>query len=132
MSSAADRADGGELPRLARAVLLFALAQGALVAAVAWGLQRFVWADWASASAVRASAWVAVVVQCFTFAIARLVARRQVIAGWGVGVLLRFAVVAVWALVGAKALGLPGSPALLSLVLFLFLSTLLEPLFLHL
>jgi hypothetical protein len=47
-------------------------------------------------------------------------------------VLLRFAVVAAWALVGASALGLPGAPALLSLVLFLFLSTLLEPLFLQL
>jgi Na+/H+ antiporter NhaC len=42
------------------------------------------------------------------------------------------ALVAAWALVGASALGLPGAPALLSLVLFLFLSTLLEPLFLQL
>jgi hypothetical protein len=128
----ADVSDSASLSRLLRAVALFGVAQALLVAAAAWGLQRYVWTDWAGGSAVRASGWLAVVVQCFTFAIARLVARRQVIAGWGVGVLLRFAVVAAWALVGASALGLPGAPALLSLVLFLFLSTLLEPLFLQL
>jgi hypothetical protein len=120
------------VPTILRATALFVVAQGVAVAMAAWALQRWVWPYGAAAAAVRASALVAVGVQCFTFAIARLVAQRQVIAGWGVGVVLRFAVVAVWALVGADALGLPGSPALLSLVLFLFLSTLLEPLFLHL
>ncbi|MBU6367340.1 MAG: hypothetical protein KJT01_14090 [Gemmatimonadetes bacterium] len=117
---------------LVRAVMLFTVAQAAVVALAAWALQRFMWPYGAAAEAVRASAVVAVVVQVFTFAVARLVARQQVIAGWGVGVLMRFAAVAAWGLVGAKALGLPGSPALLSLVLCFFLSTLLEPLFLHL
>lgn len=69
--------------------------------------------------------------QTFTFAVARLVARQQVIAGWGLGVLLRFASVAFWALLGIKALGLVAGPALLSLVVFYFLSTLVEPLFLN-
>jgi uncharacterized membrane protein len=80
---------------------------------------------------VRASAWLAVGVQVVTFAIARLVARQNVVAGWGLGVLLRFAAVAMWAFLGVKALGLAPSPALLSLVIFFFVSTLIEPLFLN-
>lgn len=120
------------LVRSLRAVGLFALAQAALVTVAAWVLRRFVWTDWAGGEAVRASAWLAVGVQCVTFVVARLVARRQMLAGWGLGVAVRFLVVAAWAFAGAQALGLPGGPALVSLVLFLFLSTLLEPLFLQL
>ena len=67
----------------------------------------------------------------FTFAIAMLVARTQVMAGWGLGVLLRFATVAFWAFLGAKALGLPSTPALMSLVVFYFVSTVIEPIFLN-
>ena len=69
--------------------------------------------------------------QSVTFAIARLVARENVIAGWGLGVVLRFATVAFWAFLGIKALGIPSAPALLSLVTFYFVSTLVEPLFLN-
>jgi hypothetical protein len=49
------------------------------------------------------------------------------LAGWGVGVLLRFVVLAAYALVGAKALGLPLAPALISLVAFFFVTSLVEP-----
>ena len=45
--------------------------------------------------------------------------------------LLRFATVGAWAFLGIKALGLPSGPALLSLVGFYFVSTLVEPLFLN-
>ena len=117
--------------RLFRALLGFTAAQGTLVVAIALVMQRFVWPDPASAAAVRASAWLAVIVQTFTFAIAMLVARTQVMAGWGLGVLLRGVTVAFWAFLGADALGLPSTPALISLVVFYFVSTVIEPIFLN-
>ena len=116
---------------LMRALLLFTVAQGALVLCIAVLLERFVYTDPAAAGAVTASAWLAFGVQTVTFAIARLVARENVIAGWGLGVVLRFATVAFWAFLGIKALGIPSAPALLSLVTFYFVSTLVEPLFLN-
>ena len=122
---------GGTPARFLPALLAFTAVQAVLVAGLAFGLTRLVWTDVASGQAVRASAWLAVVVQVFTFAIARLVAREQVIAGWGLGVLLRFATVAAWGFFGVEALGLPSGPALLSLVGFYFVSTLIEPLFLN-
>jgi hypothetical protein len=114
-----------------RALVRFTAVQGVLVGLGCVLLQQLVFTDAASASAVRASAWLAFTVQILTFAIARLVSRENVIAGWGIGVILRFATVALWALLGVKALGLPLSPALLSLVCFYFVSTLVEPLFLN-
>ncbi len=123
--------DRVEPNRMFRSLLRFTVVQVVLVAAAAVLMQRFVWTDPASAGAVRASAWLAVIVQTFTFAIALLVARTQVMAGWGLGVLLRFASVAFWAFLGVKALGLPTTPALLSLVVFYFVSTMIEPIFLN-
>ncbi|WP_309669919.1 hypothetical protein [Gemmatimonas sp.] len=117
--------------RMVRALLGFTAAQVTLVVVAAYVMQRFVWTDPASAGAVRASAWLAVIVQTFTFAIAMLVARTQVMAGWGLGVLLRGATLAFWAFLGAEALGLPSSPALVSLVVFYFVSTVIEPIFLN-
>lgn len=114
-----------------RALLGFTVAQVLLVLLMSWLLQRFVWPDDVSAAAVQASAWMAVMVQTVTFAIARVVARQNIIAGWGLGVLIRFATVAFWAFLGIKALGLAPGPALLSLVAFYFVSTLIEPLFLN-
>lgn len=114
-----------------RAVLVFTIAQGLLVAVVALVLMQFVWTDARSAHAIQASAWLSVGVQVVTFSIARVVAQQQVIAGWGVGVLLRFAIVAFWAFLGIAALGLAETPALMSLVIFFFVSTLIEPIFLN-
>ncbi len=120
------------VPRsILRALLAFTIAQAVLVMVIAFVLARFVWTDVESARAIQASAWLAVGVQVVTFAIAKLVARQQVIAGWGLGVVLRFAMVAFWAFLGIKALGLSAGPALLSLVIFFFVSTLIEPLFLN-
>ena len=116
---------------IVRAVLLFTVAQGALIVALAFVLTRFVWTEAEAVRAVSISAWVAVCVQVVTFVIARLVAQQQVMAGWGLGVVLRFAAVAVWAFLGIKALGLAPVPALLSLVIFFFVSTVLEPIFLN-
>lgn len=112
-------------------LLGFTAAQSVIVFGAMAVLQRFVWTEAVAVDAVRASAWLAFIVQSFTFLIARLVARQNVIAGWGLGVLLRFASVAFWALLGIKALGLVSGPALISLVVYYFLSTLVEPLFLN-
>lgn len=98
---------------------------------MALALGMFVWRDSLARETVQASAIVAVVVQTITFIVARLVAREQVMAGWGLGVLLRFLAVAVWGFLGVKALGLMVGPALLSLALFFFVTTLVEPLFLQ-
>ena len=116
---------------MGRAILGFTAAQATIIVVAMLVMQRFVWTDAAGNEAVRASAWLAFIVQSFTFAIARLVARQNVIAGWGLGVMLRFASVAFWALLGIKALGLLSGPALISLVVFYFVSTLVEPLFLN-
>ncbi len=72
------------------------------------------------------SAAVAVSVQLVTFAIARRAAPRNVIVGWGIGALVRFATLAIYALVVVEALGLASSVALISLATFLFLSLLVE------
>ncbi len=114
-----------------RAIALFAAAQAVLITVIAVVLAKFVWSDPAGARAVTISAWVAAAVQLITFAVAKLVARQQVMAGWGLGVVLRFAVVAAWAFLGIKALGLAPVPALLSLVIFFFVSTVIEPIFLN-
>lgn len=113
------------------ALIKFTAAQVVLVLLIAWVLTTFVWTDAGGVQAVRASAWLAMGVQVVTFAIAYLVARQNVVAGWGIGVLVRFATVAMWAFLGVKALGIPAGPALLSLVIFYFVSTLVEPIFLN-
>ena len=116
---------------LITAVARFTVVQGAIVALLAFCLSRFVWTDAASQHAVTVSAWVAFFVQILTFSICKLVAQQNLIAGWGIGTLLRFATVGVWAFLGIKALGLVPGPALISLAAFFFVSTVIEPFFLN-
>jgi hypothetical protein len=94
-----------------------------LVIAFAYGSPEASRAVWTSAA-------VAFAVQVIAFAIVKLSAKTNVMAGWGIGAVLRFLVLGVYALVFVKALGLPSGAALLSLAAFFFLSTLLEPLLL--
>ena len=110
-------------------VVLFAALSLALIAVAGWvmtvaydspGADRAVWT----------SAAVAFAVQVLAFAIVKLSAKTNVIAGWGIGSLVRFLVLGVYALVFVKALGLPSGAALVSLAAFFFLSTLIEPLLL--
>lgn len=72
----------------------------------------------------------AMVVQLAAFAVARLMSSRNVMAGWGLGVVLRFGALALYALLVAPRLDLPLTAALLGLAVYLFLTTLVEPLFL--
>jgi hypothetical protein len=76
---------------------------------------------------VTVSAGIAYVAQLVSFAVVRAFRTTNVFAGWGLGMLVRFGVLVVYALVGARALDLPMTSALVSLVSFFFVSTLLEP-----
>lgn len=115
---------------LVRAVALFGAAQVVMLLVVGWLLTLYFGAPGDSA-ALMAAGWLALGVQMLTFAIMRLVGREQVMVAWGLGVLVRFAVVALWALVLVPALGLAATPALIGLVSFFFVSTVVEPIFLN-
>jgi hypothetical protein len=108
----------------------YALVMLVTIALVAWGLTLAI--DGAGAMpAIAISAAVAAIVQISAFAVTRSMISRNVVAAWGAGALVRFLTLVVYGLVAVKVLALPAMPALLSLVLFFFLSTLLEPLFLR-
>jgi hypothetical protein len=112
-----------------KATGLFVLLTVVLIAAVGWVLGIFFRTP-EEHHAILVSAAITIVVQLIAFTIVRLVKREHVIAGWGIGVLLRFAVLALYGLVIAKAMGLPSAAALVSLACFLFVSTTIEPLLL--
>jgi hypothetical protein len=107
----------------------FVLVSGLLIA-VAGLAVSLVFDGEAERRAIAISAAVAVGVQVVAYAVARSMARRNVIAGWGMGAVLRFVALAIFALVVVQRLGLPSSAATISLALFLFVSTLVEPFFL--
>ena len=73
---------------------------------------------------------VAFVVQVGAFALARWMAPRQAIAGWGIGAGLSLATLMVFGSVAHK-IGLPLEPALFGMATFLFLTELVEPVFLR-
>lgn len=81
----------------------------------------------ADRAAIRSSAVVAVIAQVFAFAIARVVGAPRFLAGWIIGVVIRFATLIVYGIVAVKLLAMPAPAVLISLVTFLFLSTLAEP-----
>ena len=113
-----------------RTVLLYTATTLAVIAAVAWGLTR-TFDRPGAADAVALSALVAAVVQVAAFTATKLMSPRNAMAAWGVGSLVRLLTLVVYSLLAVKVLGLAAAPALLSLALFFFLSTLLEPLFLR-
>lgn len=86
------------------------------------------------ASAVRQAVLVSValgvVVQAAALIVARRMGRDRVMAGWGAGSLLRMVTLIVYGWLVVPALGLPLAPALLSLVIFFFVTMLIEPLLL--
>jgi hypothetical protein len=83
------------------------------------------------AAAIRLSAIVAIVVQLTAFAVTKMLAPRHLVAGWGAGSLLRLLTLGVYALLAVKVLGVAPVAALVSLATFLFISTVIEPLFLR-
>jgi hypothetical protein len=109
-----------------RKTAIFAAVSAVVVALVAWML-TLAFETAADQHAILVSAIIAYVVQLVSFSVARAWATTNVIAGWGLGMLLRFFVLALYALVFVKVLGLPMTSALVSLAAFFFVSTLLEP-----
>ena len=110
-------------------IALFAALSLTVIALGGWVL-TFVFKSPDAARAIWISAAIAFSVQIVAGAIVKLSARTNVIAGWGLGAIIRFLVLGVYALVFVQALGLPSSAALISLAAFFFVSTLLEPLLL--
>jgi hypothetical protein len=112
-------------------VLSFAAASAAVIGG-AWGAGVLLFQDPAVQRALGISAGLAFGIQMVAFLIVRRFAQRKnVIAGWGVGVALRFGALMLFALIGVPRLGIPLGAALLGLAVFLFVSTLIEPLFLR-
>jgi hypothetical protein len=82
------------------------------------------------AMAIWTSAVVAVAVQVGASALGRMVGGSvNLMARMGIGALLRFLTLAVYAVLVVTVVHLPHVAALISLVTFLFLSSLIEPLF---
>jgi hypothetical protein len=125
MTTSVGPASGG----VAKPIALFAAASLALIGVAAW-VMTFLFQAPDAARAIWTSAAVAFSVQLIAFAIVKLSAKTNVMAGWGVGAILRFLVLGVYALVFVEALGLPSAAALVSLAAFFFVSTLIEPLLL--
>jgi hypothetical protein len=77
--------------------------------------------------AIWTSIGVAAVVQVLALLIGRSFGKDRVLVGWGIGALLRLLTVVVYGFAIIPALGLSLAPALLSLVVILFVTTLFEP-----
>ena len=96
-----------------------------LAGALAWAFT-----DAASRQVVLVSAGVAVVVQMAAFAVARSLRDKQLLLGWGLGSLLRLISLVLYAVIVARLWLAPITPALLSFVGMLFVTTVVEPIFL--
>lgn len=94
------------------------------------GLVSWVFTDTPGRQAVLVSAGVAVVVQVGAFAVARSLREKQLWLGWGLGSLLRLMSLVLYALIVARLWRAPIAPALLSLAGMLFVTTVVEPIFL--
>jgi hypothetical protein len=112
--------------RWVKAMAAYAAVALAIVAVGTW-LFGLAFPAPAERRAVLVSAALAFVVQLVTFALARRSVGTNPFAGYGLGLLLRFATLFVYAFLVVGRLGLPSSAALLSLATFFFVSTLVEP-----
>lgn len=109
-------------------MLLFAAVSLGLIGAAGWVLGLY-YDSPGDARGVWITAVVAWVVQLLTFAIARMSAKTNVIAGWGIGAVMRMLAIGVYALVIVKALDMPAA-APFFLFVFFFVTMVVEPLFL--
>lgn len=108
----------------------FAATSVALVG-LAGVLLRLAYTSEAARRAVVVAAVVALVVQGIAWGIIRRMGPQQVMAAWGAGALVRAVALVVFAIAGPRLGGLPLEPAAISLAVFLFVTTLVEPLFLR-
>lgn len=112
---------------------------GAFAAATAVAIGLMAWAGVAlfgtrigpeGQQAVVLSAAVAFAVQLLTFGVARAIGAANMMAGWGMAMLVRFLTLVLHGFIGVPLLGLPMGAALLSLASFFFVSSIIEVFFL--
>ncbi len=96
-----------------------------VVGAVAWAFT-----DGAGRQTILVSGGLTMVVQGATFAIARSMRSANPMVGWGLGSLVRLGSLVLYALVVARLWHAPVTPALLSYAAMLFVSMVVEPVFL--
>lgn len=113
-----------------KAGALYALVTLALVGLLGW-LFTLGFKGPEARQAILISGLIAFAVQMIAFAIARQVGKEQIFLGWGIGSLLRLLTLGVYGMLVVKALGLPASPALLSMATFFFVAMIVEPLLLN-
>jgi hypothetical protein len=100
------------------------------VVIVAGAVLSFVFRGAGDATAIWSSAVVAVAVQLGAFMLSGSIGKGNLMARMGAGALLRFVALVAYALLVAFAIKLPLTAALVSLAVFFFVSTLVEPLLL--
>ena len=108
----------------------FALSSLLLIGVGAAGLS-YVFTGEGDAQAIWLSAIIAWATQLVAFPAVRRLTASNLMVGWGVGSLVRFGTLLVYALLGAFVLELSITPALVSLAVFYFASMVIEPLFLR-
>ncbi len=111
-------------------MLLFALVSGGAIgfASVVFALA---YRTAAGRHAIVASAVLAWVAQVMAFGIVWRLRSWNVMAAWTLGMLLRLVVLGAYGLAGVRLLSLQPETALVSMAVFFFLSTLIEPWFLR-
>ena len=98
----------------------------ALIAVTGWILSKGFTTD-AEKHAIIVSGILAASVQLVTYALVVMGRKRNaMLAGWGIGIIIRAITLMLYGLVFAKLLGLPLAAALTSFAVFLFASMLLE------
>lgn len=109
----------------------YAMYAGACVLAIVLvgGVASF-FTDASGRQALLASGLLALVVQLVAFAVARMFKHKHLFVGWGMGSVMRFVALGLYAIVVAKLWQAPVMAALLSFAAFLFVTTVFEPLFL--
>ena len=120
-SPAAGRPDPLAPARLGRSAL-----SAVAVVVLATPVLLYVFRGPGARRAVLTSAGIALVVQALSFLAARAAAPRRVLAVWVGGAAARMFALVFYALVALRPLGLPATPALLSLATFFFVTTLAE------
>jgi hypothetical protein len=109
-----------------KAMARFGIFLVALIAITGWILSRGFTTD-AERHAIIVSGVLAAVVQMTAFGLVQLTGRRNaMLAGWGMGIVLRGLTLVLYGLIFAKLFGLPLAAALTSFAVFLFASMLLE------
>lgn len=110
-------------------VALYVVLSGLIIGLLA-GLASVFVVPGVGRQAIWASASLAFVVQMIAFMVVRLLPAEQVMIGWGLGAILRIVSVVVWGVFIHKVWRAPIAPGLLSYAAFLFVTTIVEPVFL--